>query len=109
MPTQYRPSRLDEHWKLGRNRDSQRHPSTKGVPLPGPATVNLPFQNNLDVVYSQLSIYASADGTTYLRIQDSYVNAGFLQSSLPKFGFVFAGYPQTAADLVACGASGGAP
>jgi hypothetical protein len=84
-------------------------PSTKGVPLPGPATVNLPFQNNLDVVSSQLSIYASADGTTYLRIQDSYVNAGFLQSSLPKFGFVFAGYPQTAADLVACGASGGAP
>ena len=79
------------------------------IPLPGPATVSLPFQNNSNLVASQLGIYTSSDGITYSRVQDSYINAGFLQGSLSRFGFLFAGYPQTAADLAACGASGETP
>ncbi|MGB8298825.1 MAG: hypothetical protein WCG85_25635 [Polyangia bacterium] len=75
-----------------------------GTTLSTPATVSMPFQNNLSFVASQLSIYTSTDGITYSRIQDSYLNAGFLQGSLSKFGFLFAGYPQTAADLAACSA-----
>jgi len=80
-----------------------------GATLVGPAAVSIPSQNNLRIGSLQLSIYTSADGIAYSRIQDSYINAGFLQGSLSKFGFLFAGYPQTAADLAACGMTVGSP
>ncbi len=76
-----------------------------GLTLSTPARLVLPYQSNLSLISSQLAIYFSTDGTTYTRVQDSYVNAGFLQGSLTKSGFVFAGYPKTAADLAACGVS----
>jgi hypothetical protein len=78
-----------------------------GLTLSTPAKLVLPYQNNLGFISTQLAIYFSTDGMTYTRVQDSYINAGFLQGSLTKSGFVFAGYPQTAADLAACGVSVG--
>ena len=80
-----------------------------GTILPQPVPVNLPFQNSIGTYPQQLSIYASTDGVQYTRVQDSYINAGFLQGSLSKFGYIFAGYPMSAAELATCGASGVAP
>lgn len=80
-----------------------------GTILPQPVPVNIPFQNSIGTYPQQLSIYASTDGVQYTRVQDTYINAGFLQGSLSKFGYVFAGYPMSAAELATCGASGAAP
>jgi len=80
-----------------------------GTILPQPVPVNIPFQNNINVISQQLSLYASTDGVQYTRVQDSYINAGFLQGSLSKFGYIFAGYPMSAAELATCGAIGVAP
>jgi hypothetical protein len=80
-----------------------------GTILLQPVPVNIPFQNSISIYSQQLSIYASTDGLQYTRVQDTYINAGFLQGSLSKFGYIFAGYPMSAAELATCGASGAAP
>ncbi len=69
-----------------------------GAPLAVPAKVAVPFQNDQNTVPKELSIYQSTDGgSTWVRIADSYINAGFLEGSLASPGLVFAGYPQTGA------------
>jgi hypothetical protein len=80
-----------------------------GTILSQPVPVSIPFQNNININPQQLSIYASTDGVHYTRAQDSYINAGFLQGSLSKFGFIFAGYPMSTTELATCGAGGVAP
>jgi hypothetical protein len=80
-----------------------------GTILPQPVPVSLPFETSTGSISQQLSIYASIDGVQYTRVQDSYINAGFLQGSLSKFGYIFAGYPMSAAELATCVASGAAP
>ena len=80
-----------------------------GTILPQPVPVSLPFQTSTGSISQQLSMYASTDGVQYTRVQDSYINAGFLQGSLSKFGYIFAGYPMSATQLATCGTNGVAP
>ena len=65
-------------------------------PLLAPVKLSLPALNNQYSIPAQLAIYWSADGGSYSKLPDSYINAGFLQASLPRTGFVFTGYPQAA-------------
>jgi hypothetical protein len=59
-----------------------------------PVNIVVPWGNRSGSVGSALSIYAASSNTaTPERVPDSYVNAGFLQGSVRKFGLFFAGYP----------------
>ena len=64
------------------------------VTLQRPGRLRIPWSNRPGIVNRALSIYWSVhpDGP-YEPIHDSYLNAGFSQSSLVRTGFAFVGYP----------------
>jgi hypothetical protein len=65
-----------------------------GLTFAGRVGIVVPSGNTDGSVGQGLSIEFSLDGSSaFSRIGDSYVNAGFLQGTLPSTGFVFAGYP----------------
>jgi len=63
-----------------------------------PAALTLPFKMKNGSIPSTLAIDASTDAG-YVRLADSYINAGFLQGSLSRTASVFAGYPKSGCEL----------
>jgi hypothetical protein len=64
-----------------------------------PIHLTLPFGGNDGEIPGTLAIYAAADPAgPFERVSDSYINAGFLQGSIPHFGAFFAGSPRSAAE-----------
>jgi len=54
--------------------------------------VNVNITSNASELYPDVvGVYYSADGETYARLPDSYLNAGFVQGVVPGGGFVLAG------------------
>jgi hypothetical protein len=71
----------------------------QGTTLAAAAKLQIPW-GNLDGGGPRLSSYALTDpttdgGCTFTPIADSYMNAGFEQSSLVRFGYFFVGAPKT--------------
>ena len=71
----------------------------QGTALAVAAKLQIPW-GNLDGMGPRLGTYALTDptldgGCTFTRIDDSYMNAGFEQSSLLRFGYFFVGAPKT--------------
>jgi hypothetical protein len=61
--------------------------------------LTVPYGGNDGPIPRTLAIYAAADPQgPFERVADSYVNAGFLQGSITRFGAFFAGSPRTDAD-----------
>jgi hypothetical protein len=64
--------------------------------------VRVPATNSLGTIDPSLSVYfGQEEAGPFERLTDSYINAGFLQATLPGGGYVFAGYPKTGA-VVGC-------
>jgi hypothetical protein len=63
--------------------------------LATPGSLWVPDSNLGGAVDPALAIYFSVDGVTFTRVSDSYLNAGFLQGSLQRFGYVMAAAPKT--------------
>jgi hypothetical protein len=69
------------------------------------AALRLPYSNVSGVsgVWgNELGVYFSIDGTDYVRLDDSYENAGFLQATVPQSGYIFAGALATDAFFEIC-------
>ena len=64
---------------------------TTMMPLP----IVIGWANIDGTVDGSLAIYAApAESGPFERVSDSYVNAGFMQASIKRFGAFFAGYPK---------------
>lgn len=68
-----------------------------GLTFAAHATIQMPWGNLSGPVDPALATYWSADGCTWERRADSYVNAGFMNASIVALGYGFAGSPRTAA------------
>jgi hypothetical protein len=61
--------------------------------IPMPITIG--WSNKDGTVGGDLAVYAGPDGTgPFVRVPDSYLNAGFMQASIKQFGAFFVGYPR---------------
>ena len=64
-----------------------------------PIHLTVPFGGNDGEIPATLAIYAAADPVgPFERVNDSYINAGFLEGSITHFGAFVAGLPRTAAE-----------
>ena len=65
-----------------------------------PMKLIVPYSNKSGDVPASLSIYFANDPSgPFSRVEDSYVNAGFMEGSITRFGALFVGYPKTAEQL----------
>jgi hypothetical protein len=66
-----------------------------GLTFQAPVAMLMPDSNSGGDVPNVLSVYWSADGCTFTRLDDSYDNAGFMNASTTSLGYGFAGYPKS--------------
>jgi hypothetical protein len=73
------------------------HMEPAGLTFDKPVKVTMPWGNEDGTVGGSLASYVSADGCTWEKLPDSYVNAGFENASIVRLGYAFVGYPKTPA------------
>ena len=66
-----------------------------GLTFAKPVKVTMPWSNQDGTVSNALASYWSADGCTWEKLADSYINAGFQNASTLRLGYGFVGYPKT--------------
>jgi len=75
-----------------------------GLTFATPVLLTIPYQNVRGIIPPETSAYLSTpDGASFERLEDAYVNAGFVTAPLSRLGQVFAGHPRGKNDIFACG------